>query len=93
MTEQLKMNSTLTDETVFDHRKDQQKLYDTDIDQIDADVDQIIQELDGIYDVASWAVFQLARVVNNAEHVDVVGLRVCEELAKKYNWNLNLDLD
>ena len=78
-----KMNSTLTAENVFELRREQRKLDD-------AEVDQIIQELDGIGNVASWAVAQLARAVNKAEYVDVVLLRVCEALAEKYNWNLNV---
>lgn len=77
-----KMNSTLTAENVFELRKEQRKLDD-------AEVDQILQELDGIGDVAGWAVVQLAKAVNTDEYTDVVLIRVCKELAEKYNWNLD----
>lgn len=76
------MNLKLTAENVFELRKEQRKLDD-------AEVDQILQELDGIGDVAGWAVVQLAKAVNTDEYTDVVLIRVCKELAEKYNWNLD----
>lgn len=77
-----KKNSTLTAENVFELRKEQKR-------QDDAEVDQILQELNTIGDVADWALYQLRQQLQKDEYTDVVLVRVCDELAERYNWDLN----
>lgn len=77
-----KKNSTLTAENVFDLRKEQKRLDD-------AEVDQILQEINTIGDVADWALYQLRQQLKKDEYTDVVLIRVCDELAERYNWDLN----
>ena len=77
-----KKNSTLTAENVFELRMEQKR-------QDDAEVDQILQEIDSIGDVADWALYQLHQQLQKDEYTDVVLLRVCEELAERYNLNLD----